>query len=393
MRQQEKTMKQIFLLLACAITFGAQAQNVQRETMQVEYISRPSQPLPDGVTTYQVSVNQVYKDIYEEELAQWEIDTKMAQENFDKEMETYNSKGTGAKLLERALLDEKKPQLVTPVKPMRTEKIFEPNIVGAKINLEGLTRADGGAIVNLEIQQFEAMPYEDQQQEIKAKDGSVSYKYYRTMQYRQLVGMSVSLPDGSVVVDEVLGDPTLYSTFTSNKYASKSALNKSWNQTAINDRMSMTAVEGASAAANALLNDRLCFSTKKRPMTIYHAKTTKKVNYTDLNNAALDMEMAMEKYLSDPESSMAGITECVEVWSTALEEADFDNKKARIDAKMAGLLYINLINANIWLENYDQVDVLFDQMRRVPTKRGAEGTAEGLDAFSEEQRRRKEINS
>ena len=233
-------MKHIYLVLVCAIAFGAQAQNVQRETMQVEYISRPSQPLPDGVTTYQVSVNQVYKDIYEEELAQWEIDTKMAQENFDKEMETYNSKGTGAKLLERALLDEKKPQLVTPVKPMRTEKIFEPNIVGAKINLEGLTRADGGAIVNLEIQQFEAMPYEDQQQEIKAKDGSVSYKYYRTMQYRQLVGMSVSLPDGSVVVDEVLGDPTLYSTFTSNKYASKSALNKSWNQTAINDRMSMT---------------------------------------------------------------------------------------------------------------------------------------------------------
>jgi len=39
------------------------------------------------------------------------------------------------------------------------------------------------------------------------------------------------------------------------------------------------------------------------------------------------------------------------------------------------------------------VDVLFDEMRRVPTKRGAEGTAEGLDAFSEEQRRRKEINS
>jgi len=33
------------------------------------------------------------------------------------------------------------------------------------------------------------------------------------------------------------------------------------------------------------------------------------------------------------------------------------------------------------LENYDQVDVLFDEMRRVPTKRGAEGTAEGLDAF------------
>jgi hypothetical protein len=68
-------------------------------------------------------------------------------------------------------------------------------------------------------------------------------------------------------------------------------------------------------------------------------------------------------------------------------------KKARIDAKMAGLLYINLINANIWLENYDKVDTLFDEMRKLPTKKGAEGTAEGLDSFSEDQRRRKEANS
>ena len=128
-------------------------------------------------------------------------------------------------------------------------------------------------------------------------------------------------------------------------------------------------------------------------MTIYHAKTTKKLDYTDLNNAAFDMEIAIEKYISNTEAAMAGIAECANVWTAALEEADFDNKKARINKKVAGLLYINLINANIWLEEYDNVDVLFDQMRRVPTKKGAEGTAEGLDTFSEEQRRRKEINS
>jgi len=57
------------------------------------------------------------------------------------------------------------------------------------------------------------------------------------------------------------------------------------------------------------------------------------------------------------------------------------------------LLYINLINAHIWLEEYDKSDALFDEMRRVPTKKGAEGTAEGLDSFSEDQRRRKEANS
>ena len=145
-------------------------------------------------------------------------------------------------------------------------------------------------------------------------------------------------------------------------------------------------------AINNILNDRFCFAKKTRPMTIYHAKTKKKVDYTDLNNAALDMEMAIEKYIDKPEEAAEGIRACVAVWEAALAEADFDNKKARINRKMAGLLYLNLINANIWLEDYDRVDVLFDEMRRLDTKKSAEGTADGLDSFSEDQRRRKEIN-
>ena len=112
----------------------------------------------------------------------------------------------------------------------------------------------------------------------------------------------------------------------------------------------------------------------------------------DLTNAALDMSTAMEKYIDNREVAEKGIRDCVTVWQEALAEADFENKKARVNAKLAGLLYINLINAHIWLEEYDKSDALFDEMRRVPTKKGAEGTAEGLDSFSEDQRRRMEAN-
>ena len=383
-----------FTLALAALTFvTVNAQNVQRESVQVEYISRPSEPLPAGVTTYNVVVNQSYRDQYEDELAQWEIDTQLAQETYEAEMEAYNSKGTGAKILERALLDEKKPQLVLPSKPIQNERLFEPGIISSKVDLQGMTRTEGGATVTIEIQYFEGSSPEDAQQEIKDKEGNVSYKYYRTMKYRQPVRYTMQLPDGSVVIDEVLTSSEDFTTHTSNKYTSKSALNKAWNQSAVNSRLSQMSVEAGMLAINNILNDRFCFAKKTRPMTIYHAKTKKKVDYTDLNNAALDMEMAMEKYIDKPEEAAEGIRACVAVWAAALAEADFDNKKARINRKMAGLLYLNLINANIWLEDYDRVDVLFDEMRRLDTKKSAEGTADGLDSFSEDQRRRKEINS
>lgn len=386
-------MKYFTLVLTALAFVTVNAQNVQRESVQVEYISRPSEPLPADVTSYNVVVNQSYRDQYEAELEQWEIDTQLAQETYEAEMEAYNSKGTGAKILERALLDEKKPQLVLPAKPVQTERVFEPGIISSKIDMQGMTRTEDGATVTIEIQYFEGSAPEDAQQEIKDKEGNVSYKYYRTMKYRQPVRFTVQLPDGSIVIDEVLTSSEDFTTYTSNKYTSKSALNKGWDQTAVNNRLSQMSVEAGCIAINSILNDRFCFAKKTRPMTIYHAKTKKKVDYTDLNNAALDMKIAMEKYLDRPEESAEGIRACVAVWEQVLTEADFDNKKARINAKMAGLLYLNLINANIWLEDYDRVDALFDAMRRLDVKKSAEGTADGLDTFAEDQRRRKEVNS
>ena len=386
-------MKYLTLTIAALAFITANAQNVKRESVQVEYISRPSEPLPAGVTTYNVVVNQSYRDQFEAELQQWEIDTQLAQETYAAEMEAYNAKGTGAKILERALLDEKKPQLVLPRKPVATERIFEPGIISSKIDMQGMTRTEGGATVTIEIQYFEGSAPEDGQQEIKDKEGNVSYKYYRSMKYRQPVRVTLQLPDGSIAIDEVLTSSEDFTTYTSDKYTSKSALNKAWNQTSVNNRLSQRSVEAGCIAINSILNDRFCFSKKTRPMTIYHAKTKKKVDYTDLNNAALDMKMAMEKYIDRPEEAAEGIRACVEVWERVLTEADFENKKARINRKMAGLLYLNLINANIWLEDYDRVDALFDEMRRLDTKKSAEGTADGLDTFSEDQRRRKEINS
>ena len=386
-------MKYFTLTLAALAFITTNAQNVKRESVQVEYISRPSEPLPAGVTTYNVVVNQSYRDQFEAELQQWEIDTQLAQETYAAEMEAYNAKGTGAKILERALLDEKKPQLVLPRKPVATERIFEPGIISSKIDMQGMTRIEGGAVVTIEILNYEASDPVEGRRESRDKEGNVLYKYYLAMKYRQPIRFTLELPDGSIVIDEMLTSSEDFTNYTSDNYTSKSALNKAWDQMAVNNRLSQMSVEAGCIAINSILNDRFCFSKKTRPMTIYHAKTKKKVDYTDLNNAALDMKMAMEKYLDRPEEAARGIRTCVAVWEQVLTEADFEDKKARINRKMAGLLYLNLINANIWLEDYDRVDALFDEMRRFDTKKSADGTADGLDTFSEDQRRRKEINS
>ena len=57
-------MKYFTLVLTALAFVTVNAQNVQRESVQVEYISRPSEPLPAGVTSYNFVVNHSYRDQY-----------------------------------------------------------------------------------------------------------------------------------------------------------------------------------------------------------------------------------------------------------------------------------------------------------------------------------------
>ena len=55
-------MKHFFSFLLCLLAVGANAQNIQRETMQVEYISRPSEPLPGAISNYDVLIEAAVEE-------------------------------------------------------------------------------------------------------------------------------------------------------------------------------------------------------------------------------------------------------------------------------------------------------------------------------------------
>ena len=150
--------------------FSVSAQKIKRESVQVEYTSRPSEPLPAEVKSYSVEVMQTYKLEFESEMEQWASDTEIARVNFERESQAYSEKGTGAKLLERALLDEKKPALVLPTKPVKREFIFEAGVVSSKIDMQGMNKNEGGAIVTIDIQSYESTSPEDGKQELKDKE-------------------------------------------------------------------------------------------------------------------------------------------------------------------------------------------------------------------------------
>ena len=147
------TMMRVFILVLFSfLMVSVSAQKIKRESVTVEFTSRPSEPFPSEIKSYSVDVMQTYKLEFESEMEQWAIDTEIARVDFERESQAYGEKGTGAKLLERALLDEKKPTLVLPSKPVKREYIFEAGVVSSKIDMQGMNKNTGGAVVTIDIQ-------------------------------------------------------------------------------------------------------------------------------------------------------------------------------------------------------------------------------------------------
>ena len=80
------------------------------------------------------------------------------------------------------------------------------------------------------------------------------------------------------------------------------------------------------------------------------------------------------------------------MWAAALSEADFEDKKARIDRKVAGFLYLNLIEAAILMDNLSQAEGYLLEMNKVDAKNGAIKDGERWIEFGRDLERRKAAN-
>ena len=80
------------------------------------------------------------------------------------------------------------------------------------------------------------------------------------------------------------------------------------------------------------------------------------------------------------------------VWNSALSEANFDDNKARIDRKVAGFLYLNLIQAAIILEDLERAEGHLLEMNKVDAKGGPIKDGERWVEFGRDLARRKAAN-
>ena len=363
-----KTVLNLLLVFACGSTF---AQNVQDQKVTFQYIQLPLKPLDKSISSYKLDINtelneknnQDSLDVYNSKLMLWQanFDTWLqSKKTIDKafllDLAKYEKAVNAGNTT--AVYPTRPPYPKQPIKeeipmPILTEDVAS-NVVESAIKLEGYSKGDGGATVKVELMGFKNAKV------VEKKTGTgATTKYVYTSECKYPIKVSVSTASQGVVFTQIIGDQISKETFKT-KYDSKydyqywaiDNLANYWIQ------RQKDVLNANLKQLNTIINDNCGYAKRTRSTEIYTVKKFKNHNYNDLVdayskvNAGYNLIIKDRNHASAKSKIMAGIA----IWEKALGESNPGDSKSRINKKVTALLYVNLAEAYMWIDDFDTAE-------------------------------------
>lgn len=362
-------MRKIFftaLFFCTATSLIAVGQNIEREDVDINFVRLPLKKLPDTTETYYVKV----------------IEKNTANNNT---LGKYNS-----------------------------GKI----VLNGYYRLPGETDAD--VIITTEITrdlEYKDVTLQSETFTYKKNKNSpeISYTAYwysvsynaPQLQYRIQTGGGSKLEDGLIG-----GSPqntTFGSTSYENHYSSEYAVAAAWRESKsyklaewerqLYDQYFATIPSYCSA---------WCLNKSSTSFNVKYVKEKKTNDYEDLRQAknfftegvsymnSDSIYLINKVYQPEYEKRKETINKAIAIWEKALSEADFKNKKARIDQKVGRHLYFNLSLAYLLIDNFDKAQQYLQGREDEETKntflKNAFAGIKSLSGFIDNQKTRYEAN-
>ncbi len=362
-------MKKI-LLFASMLTIGASfAQNVDDQKITFNHIQLPSNPIK-GPKIYSIEVNHdKYLASNEDSLAAFEAKISLAESQLVTWIEQKK------KIDQAYLLEMDKWQKAAnagtptaqPVKPpypempKLKEELDEPilttdiseGIVDGAINLEGFSKGEGGAVIKIT---FEGLKNAKVEKKISGTGAATKYEYTAT--YEMPVSVTVEVPGQGIIINENVNAGQKSQLI--NKYDSEYSF-EYWRIDNYNQfwlTLQSQELTSILTTINDMVNDRCGFPTKTYATEIYTVKKHKGHDYSDLIDAYTKAKSGYDLIYQDISKSdaKAKLKKAISIWEAAVQESDMNDNKARINDKVTALIYVNLAEAYLWMDEWSTAD-------------------------------------
>ncbi|AZQ63100.1 hypothetical protein EI427_12885 [Flammeovirga pectinis] len=300
------------LILSFCIMNGTSlfAQNLKKESVKVNYIQLPGNPLPSDITTYSRNIK------------------------LPSSLNAGESRSAISSTLEK-----------------------NARIAGYKL-------VEEGAPVELfvEIQNFYNRSFESRTIEKEEKRGEEKVKvnyYVYDLQYKYPLYFSLKV-NGEKIQDGYINNSNDYKLATSPEFKNSNDRYEWYkkNKTSFISSLRSSALNTNSGAYGKSLTDNYAFQSKSKLVSVLNIKTTKKKNYDDVNAIGLEMQTALESILPKKGSAGADFNEksgpVIEKYIALLEQVDWKNKKARLNKKAGAYLAGNIAILSFWANDFDK---------------------------------------
>lgn len=409
-------MKRTYPIIAAVLMTSASfGQRMKKEKLTVQYIQPPTIHLEEGMgfhsevfLDYKAEIDAelaAAEEEYQQALAEYpekEAAAKAAHDelvaNYERELEDWNSKSSVGKIIEKQVLENSKPQpprpYYPPSKPYKRQvshqKLFnESQLASTYCRVEGLQEDPNGVAIEVHLFGFEnddpvAEKKEFKEYNSKTKQSTTIIKSQWVFNYRHSMTLRVVHPNGSIILDEV---PSSISDYKRYESPLEKRSYPSTNAQTLMDNLQGTVVEDNLGTIQWLINDKLGTTEQARDAEVVYVNN-KKGGYDDLENAMYDAKEGYGMLLSRPEDAKTKLLSAVEAWEAAMEEGDWDDKKARINKKVLPDLYNNVMLACTLIGEYDRADDHYSASLRLDLANRDENNLKELKLLNDDLRAR-----
>lgn len=383
------------LILTLLLPQSGWGQRMKSEKENHRYVQLPSEPLPEGIDTYAVLLEQTAKEQYGIEFRGWKSEVKAEWDAFK------NQWNAAVAAVEQSSVEDfnqwnfqQLDTLELPAAPQPQEHFFDPEEVQYALQLTGFDVGPDGLEVKVVVDPLNITEEKVTTKKVKVKKGESTVEvnqFQMQVSYVQPVHIRISARGITLKTLDVNERPRKY---TSSTFDTDAQARDWWavQKSTIMAQQTKMPVLDAVRNLRGELEDKHCEIQKSKQTEWHFPKSTGKVNYDDLRAAAFDAKFGTSKLGTDREGGEASLRKAGAAWVRALSEADFDDNKARIDRKVAGYLYLNLIQAAVLLDNFEQAESYLLEMNKVDAKNGPIKEGENWINFLNDQRRRRAAN-
>jgi hypothetical protein len=355
-------MKRFLLLCLFILSFLSflNAQNVSFEKVDFKFIQFPNNKLPQNSKNIKVEVILLYKDSVENLISINETYKQQVANENQQTQEEYDSKSFAEKAASAVILKEGKPEdevymdIYIPI-------VYDAETLKAKyLNVEGFTYSDNYDFkISVLLDGFKY----DKETEMSSSLDPKSY-YYATRCSNGVKALVYNNKD-SVIYREYFFDLNERDLKSSEWKSSLSAAQKDWGQNKLT--YLKTFDEGMMEAnmneVSKIIINNYGYSVVERTSLVAKIKASK-FEYPEYElayeNMVLGLNLLYDK--TKTEEAEKYLNDAITAWTGALKESDLNDKKARINKEVTAATYLNIAEAYIWLNNFDEAEKLLNKV-------------------------------